>query len=55
MTLGFGEGRSFLHVRLEELMGEVLGEEGKHQAGSLGVGDEGPPLEQLLSQQGSVR
>lgn len=44
MAQGFGEGWSFLKVRLKELVGEMLGEECKHQARALWVRNE------LLSQ-----
>lgn len=37
MTLSNSESRPSLHVRFEELVGEVLCEEGKHQTGALRV------------------
>lgn len=37
MTLSNSESRPSLHVRFEELVGEVLCEEGKHQTGALWV------------------
>lgn len=35
MAQAFGEGWSFLKVRLEELVSEMLGKECKHQARAL--------------------
>ena len=55
MALSLGEGRPLLHVRFEELVCEVLGEEGEHQAGALGVWDEVLPDEQLLCQHLDIR
>lgn len=44
MAQAFGEGWSFLKVRLEELVSEMLGKECKHQARALWVRNE--PLSQ---------
>lgn len=38
-----GEARTHLARSLEELVGEVLGKEGKHEVGALGVRYELPP------------
>lgn len=48
MALSFGEGWPFLKIRLEELVGEMLGEEGEHQIGALGIGDELSSQQNLL-------
>lgn len=37
MAQGFGEGWSFLKVRLKKLVGKMLGEECKHQTRTLWV------------------
>ena len=50
MVDGACEGWPFLHVGFEELVREVLGEEGEHEAGALWVGNEVPPQQQLLRQ-----
>lgn len=50
-----GEAQTHAVVRLKELVGEVLREEGKHEVGALGVGSEGPSPQQLLHQQLRVR
>lgn len=55
MTFSLCEGRSFLHVRFEELVCEMLCEECKHQAGALWVGNELSSHKELLSQNLSVR
>ena len=55
VALGFSKCRPHLLVRFEELVGEVLGEKSKHQAGTLGVGDKFPPDQELLSQHLSIR
>lgn len=55
VTLGYSKCRSFLHIRFEELVGEVLCEECKHQAGALWVRDELSSHEKLLSQYFSIR
>lgn len=48
MTQGFGEGWSFFKVRLEELVSEMLGEESKHETGSLWIRDELFPQQHFL-------
>ena len=50
MTLSHGKSRSFLHIRFEELVGEMLCEECKHQAGALWVWDKLSSHQKLLSQ-----
>lgn len=55
VALGFSEGRPHLLVRFEELVGEVLGKEGKHQTGALRVWDKLPPDQELLCQHLSIR
>lgn len=55
MTFSYGESRSFLHIRFEELVGEMLCKECKHQAGTLRVGDKLSPHQKLLSQYLSIR
>lgn len=40
---------------LKELVGEVLREEGKHEAGALGIGSERPSLQKPLNQHLRVR
>lgn len=48
MTQGFGEAWSFFKVRLEELVSEMLGEESKHETGSLWIRDELSPQQHFL-------
>ena len=43
MAQRLGEARTHLARSLEELVGEVLGKEGKHEVGALGVRYELPP------------
>lgn len=43
MVLGLSEGWASLHVSFEELVCEVLSEEGKHKIGALWVRDKLPP------------
>lgn len=50
VTFSQGESRSFLHIRFEELVGEVLCKECKHQAGALRVRDKLSPHQELFSQ-----
>lgn len=50
-----GEAQTHAVVGLEELVGEVLREEGKHEVGALGVRPERSPLQQSLNQQLRVR
>lgn len=50
-----GEAASHLPGCLEELMGEMLGEEGKHQVGALGISFELPPQQEPLCQELGVR
>lgn len=45
-----GEARTHLARSFEELMGEVLGKEGKHEVGALRVGDELPPEQEATTQ-----
>lgn len=49
------EGWASLHVGFEELVREVLGEEGEHEAGFLRVGDELSPQQKLLHDHLDVR
>lgn len=46
-----GETASHLSRGLEELVGEMLGEEGKHQVGAPGVSFKFVPQQEALSQQ----
>lgn len=55
MTFSHSESRSLLHIGFEELMGEVLCKEGKHQAGALRIRYKLPPHQELLSQSLSIR
>lgn len=55
VTLSYSKSRSFFHIRFEELVGEMLCEECKHQAGSLGVRDKLSPHQKLLGQYLCVR
>lgn len=55
MTKSLCEAQTHAVEGLEELVGEVLCEKGKHEIGSLRVGPEGPPLEQPLHQHLRVR
>lgn len=55
VSFSYGESGSFLHIAFEELVGEMLCEECKHQAGALGVRDELSPHQKLLSQKLRVR
>lgn len=48
MTLSQGKSGSSLGVRFEELVGEMLREERKHQAGSLRVWNELSSHQKLL-------
>lgn len=50
MTFSYGEGRSFLHIRFKELVGKMLCEECKHQAGALWVRSKLSSHQKLLSQ-----
>lgn len=55
MAFSCGESRPFLHIGFEELVGEMLCEECKHQAGALGVRDKLSSHQKLLSQYLSIR
>lgn len=55
MVESLGEAQAHAVVGLEELVGEVLREEGKHEVGALGVRPERSPLQQPLNQQLRVR
>lgn len=55
MTLSDGEGRSFLRIRFEELVREMLCEKCKHQAGALRVRDKLPSPQNPLGQQLGIR
>jgi len=55
VSLSEDEGRPLLHVGFEELMCEVLGEEGEHEIGALRIRHKLPPCQQLLSQHLDVR
>lgn len=46
-----GEGRAPLLVRLEELVGEVLGKEGEHHVCALWVRNKLSPQQKLLHDQ----
>lgn len=50
MPQRLGEAASHLPRRLEELVGEMLGEEGKHQVGALGIGFKLLPQQEPLCQ-----
>lgn len=51
MRQRLGEATSHLPGRLEELVGEMLGEEGKHQVGALGIGFKLLPQQEPLCQE----
>lgn len=51
VILVHGESRSSLHVSFEELVGEMLREEGEHEVGALWVRYELPSQQELFSQQ----
>lgn len=55
MVQSLGEAQTHAVVGLEELVGEVLREEGKHDVAALGVRPERSPLQQSLNQQLRVR
>lgn len=55
MSYSLGESSFGFMVCLKELMGEVLGHEGKHQIGSLGVRPELLSLKKPLSQNFRIR
>ncbi len=55
MTFSYGESGSLFHISFEELVGEMLCEECKHQAGALWVRDKLFSHKKLLSQQLSIR
>ncbi len=55
MTFSYGESGSLFHISFEELVGEVLCKEGKHDVGALGVRDKLLSHKKLLSQQLSIR
>ena len=55
MGQGAGKGGAHPVVGLEELVGEVLGEEGEHQIGSLRVRPELLPDEEARDQLAGVR
>lgn len=46
-----GEAQAHAVLSLEELMGEMLSEESKHQVGSLWIWPELPPQQKLLHHQ----
>lgn len=50
MAQGLGEARTHLSRGLEELVGEVLCKEGKHNVGPLGGRNELPSQQQALGQ-----
>lgn len=52
---GLGEARTHLPRGLEELVGEMLCKEGKHEVGPLRGGDELPPQQQSLGQELNIR
>lgn len=54
MTFSQCKSWSALRISLEELVGEMLSEESKHQAGSLWVWNKLSPHQKLLSQQLSI-
>lgn len=51
MPQRLGEASPHLPGRLEELVGEMLGEEGKHQVGAPGIGFELVPQQEPLRQE----
>lgn len=51
MAQGLGEARTHLARSFEELVGEVLCKEGKHEVGALGVGYELPPEQEVTAQE----
>lgn len=51
MAQGLGEARAHLARRFEELVGEVLCKEGKHQVGALGVRYKLPPEQETVAQE----
>lgn len=55
MTFSQCKSRSPLGIGLEELVGEMLSEESKHQAGLLWVWNKLSPHQKLLSQQLGIR
>lgn len=55
MVLGLSEGWASLHVSFEELVCEVLSEEGKHKIGALWVRNKLPPEQELLHQHLHIR
>lgn len=54
MPQGLGESRPHLARSLEELVGKMLGKEGKHEVGALGVRYELSPQQETLAQELSV-
>jgi hypothetical protein len=50
MTQGLGEARAHFARSFEELMGEVLCKEGKHEVGALGVRNELSPEQEATTQ-----
>lgn len=55
MTFSPCKSRPPLGISLEELVGEMLSEESKHQAGSLRVRNKVSPHQKLLSQRLGIR
>lgn len=55
MCESFGVAQTHTVICLEELVGEVLREERKHEVGALGVRSELPSLQKPVNQQLRVR
>lgn len=49
MAQGLGEARTHFARSFEELVGEVLCKEGKHEVGALGVRDKLPPEQEATA------